>query len=223
MDKRYRVDVYFGPVTGVTPPISKREREIHGKFKKEIYRLYQSHTKSMTNQSGEEKRIDNRFRALGGLSIKIGFIAMMLALIATYFGIKHMLGYFGLSKDETATESLIRPEQIPYAKHILPVEKKPVFSFLSNAEKIFLTGEITIVKENHKSTEYNFEIEIDDTLLSLSHIDLAKLKYDVRILSRCMAVIHGPDFDGYALCRKREETKGWIEDMVVNPSGNDSI
>src|SRR5690606_9182900 len=68
--KLYRVDVYSGPVTGPVPPVSRREREIPGKFSKDIYALYKSHTKSEVG-AGNESRADGRFNILKGFQFKL--------------------------------------------------------------------------------------------------------------------------------------------------------
>ena len=71
-NKRFRVDVYDGPVSGPNPPKAKLLRQVHGgKYKAEIYRFYKSHTKSETGEAGDESRTDKRFNILGSGFIKV--------------------------------------------------------------------------------------------------------------------------------------------------------
>jgi zona occludens toxin len=215
LDKRYRVDVYFGSVTGPSPPISKREREIHGEFKKDTYELYKSHTKSVTGSVGNETRIDKRFRALGGLSIKIGLLAIVLALVGFSFGLKHLSQYY--TGDQSSATSLE-----PAPGNIAPVpsqtsiqKKESVLKFLSRAESIFITGEITIIKDGAKRTEFNFGIEFDNSHVDLTQFDLHKLGYEVSYINQCMFLVKGPDYNGYALCASQDKGQGWVENLVT--------
>ena len=62
---RFRVDIYHGPVTGTIGPKDRRDREIFGTYKSEIWDLYQSHTMSDSNSDGAlEAPIDKRHNAL---------------------------------------------------------------------------------------------------------------------------------------------------------------
>jgi len=61
MSGSYRIDVFQGVVTGSQPPIGKRQREILGKYRPEIFKLYKSHTMSQANHQGaDEKGMDAR-------------------------------------------------------------------------------------------------------------------------------------------------------------------
>ena len=96
----------------------------------------------------------------------------------------------------------------------------PVFKFLSKAEKIFFTGSLVTITNGKKYTQYNFEADFDDSIVYLSQVDLAKLKYDLQVVNECMVIIKGPDFDGYALCRQKQEKQGWIEGMVTESASS---
>jgi len=216
LDKRFRVDVYFGPVTGASPPVSKREREIQGKFKPEIYKLYKSHTKSVTGKAGNETRIDKRFNALGGLSIKLGMIAIVLGIIGSYYGYKHMVTYYGGKQEKKAELKRSTPSA--------PVATKPVkkiLRFLSKADSIYITGIFKANFPNGKSkTEYIFEVNMDESIVHLNQNELAKLGYEHSFINECMVTLKGADFEGYALCRKSTVRKGWVENLVSSNTGD---
>lgn len=59
--KKFRVDVFHGAVTGPRPPLGKRQREMYGSYKPEVYRFYKSHTMSQSGEAGaNETKIDRR-------------------------------------------------------------------------------------------------------------------------------------------------------------------
>ena len=100
MSKKYRVEVYFGPVTGAKPPKSKRDREVYGSFNKDTFALYKSHTKSETGEAGDEKRIDNRFNVLNGIGVKLGLAAFLALVFVVWKGGEVLSNYYG---NETTT------------------------------------------------------------------------------------------------------------------------
>ena len=66
MNKSYRVDIFHGAQSGATPPVSSRLRFITGRYKKEIFALYKSHTMAANDhQDGaNETKIDGRANIL---------------------------------------------------------------------------------------------------------------------------------------------------------------
>lgn len=59
--KRYRVDVYPGPVSGPNPPVAKRQRQMFGRYRAEVWQWYQSHTQSHAGEGGaNESKVDGR-------------------------------------------------------------------------------------------------------------------------------------------------------------------
>jgi Zonular occludens toxin (Zot) len=61
LSKSYRVDIYYGGVTGCTPNVNKRLRFIAGRYKKEVYALYKSQTMSdSAGGHGDESKVDGR-------------------------------------------------------------------------------------------------------------------------------------------------------------------
>lgn len=73
---RYRIDVYEGAVTGQKPSESRRIRQIFGKYQKEIFDLYRSHTLS-NNGAGNEEKADDRGNLLKGWKIKLSVAAIL--------------------------------------------------------------------------------------------------------------------------------------------------
>ena len=142
LNKKFRVDVYSGPVTGPSPPISRRESEIHGTFKSKVYALYQSHTKSKTGHAGDESRTDKRFSVFRSASFKIALVAFVVAATGVYFGAKSMLSsqmFAGMTNSQDIEQST-QLSTVP-AKETLQVRPAtpPAFKFLSLADKFHIT------------------------------------------------------------------------------------
>jgi hypothetical protein len=77
MSKAYRVDIYYGGVTGCTPNVNKRLRFLTGTYKKEVYSLYKSQTMSEAKGGhGDETKVDGRANMLKRPIVIIGAIAV---------------------------------------------------------------------------------------------------------------------------------------------------
>lgn len=102
---RYRVDVYTGGVTGDSPPERKRVRQLFGKYRAEVWRWYQSHTKSESGEGGaNETKLDGR----GVVWKSPAIIAMLIAIpFLLGFGVWAVVGFF--SKDRDAKVEVRRP------------------------------------------------------------------------------------------------------------------
>jgi zona occludens toxin len=87
-EKRFRVDIYSGAVTGQAPPESRRIRQVFGEYKSEVYRFYQSHTKSLTGMAGIETKVDRRANLLRSpmiiFGMPLGLLALVLGSCSTY-------------------------------------------------------------------------------------------------------------------------------------------
>jgi zona occludens toxin len=80
MSGSFRVDVYPGGRAGLQPVPSQRIREIFGKYRKEIFELYQSHTMSESGKSGaNEKHVDGRANIWRRPMIYVAGLAVVLA------------------------------------------------------------------------------------------------------------------------------------------------
>ena len=78
----YRVDVFHGAQTGATPSVSNRLRMITGRYRKDIFRLYRSHTMAAdADQVGvNEQKIDGRANILMRPAFVIGVVAVPVLL-----------------------------------------------------------------------------------------------------------------------------------------------
>jgi len=221
LNKRYRVDVYFGPVTGVSPPVSKREREIQGSFKKSIYSLYKSHTKSITGAAGDETRTDGRFNALGRMSIKLGVAAFVVCSIGAYYGLKHLNEeFFGDGDASLPESSTLQAATLSSGQPVPLVDSASALvsrkdKFLSLAESIYISWN----NGHFPKIDYRYTVTLPGSRVVLSNAELAVLQYDVRPISQCMVKITGPDYVGFALCARDKESQSWVEGLVTNTAG----
>ena len=76
MSGSFRVDIFHGAVTGATPPVSNRLRYIVGRYRKEIFALYKSHTMAVIEGSKpNEAKVDSRANILKRPAFVIGAVA----------------------------------------------------------------------------------------------------------------------------------------------------
>jgi zona occludens toxin len=224
LNKHFRVDVYSGCVTGSDPPVSKREREIHGKFKKDIFELYKSHTKSVTGSAGNETRIDKRFNVLGSVAIKAGFIVFVIASVAAWIGFKSLSDYYGSPKDGVKTDGgnhtvpINRPH--PPAQVALPRKQRP--NLLGKAKNVFITSHSVEWYGNRKMQTSMFEVHYDGAKAVLSDKQLSQLGYDIEIVSDCLAIVKYKETENFVLCRNDVRDRGWVESIVSGSNAVDS-
>lgn len=217
LKNHYRVDVYYGAVTGASPPISKRVSEIQGKFKKEVYALYKSHTKSMTGSAGNENRVDGRFNVLKGLNFRLGIAAGVVALcFAAYLIPKTLKAY---NYDSTTVKATDNPDlsatptgELP-STPIISSSRKQHIKFLSEADDIY----ISYNNGRFPKIQYRFTVNQGGNFTHLTSANLLTLDYTVDPVNECMVKVSGPDYNGVVLC-KREDSQGFIEEMLGGSS-----
>lgn len=76
-EKRFRCDVWKGPITGRKPP-GQPLRQSFGEYDPDIFPLYVSQTQSLTGGHGSEKRIDPRANILKSGRVKLAAAALVL-------------------------------------------------------------------------------------------------------------------------------------------------
>jgi len=231
--KRFRVDVYFGPVTGANPPTSRRDREIYGQFKSEITALYISHTKSTTGNAGNETRVDKRFNVFAGYGVKIGGLVLIILCIVVWKGSENLLKHFGsaeenpdvdppvslakLSSEPSLSPAKLYPEYpVSPAKVSPSLSEKPakpkIFNFLATAENIF----ITYNNGQFPNIDYRYLVVFEYSEVTLNYEEMQRLGYELEPVNQCMVKIKGPDYQGFALCETNREKSGWVESMVAS-------
>lgn len=89
MAKRFRTDVYAGPVSGPNPNSASALRQISGRYEEKVYRYYDSHTQSLSKKEGaDERAVDRR----GNVLMRPLMIAAPFVIVGLlWFGISHLL------------------------------------------------------------------------------------------------------------------------------------
>ncbi len=220
LSKNFRVDVYQGAVTGSSPPKSKRIRQIQGRFKKEIYKLYVSHTKSATGEAGDETRVDSRFNVLKGIGIKMGIVVIILAIVFTYYGLKELASFYGMDgevEDAKPESSHSIPNSRSESPSTVKVKaiKEPAIRFLSKAESVVIYFSSGIFPD----VDLRYKVEYEKSSAVLTTKELRSLSYDITIVNECTARIVGEDYDSFVMCEREEKKKTWVEGLVTQ---NDS-
>lgn len=79
--KAFRVDVFHGAVTGCTPNPKKALRQVPGRYRKEIYSLYRSHTMSQSDGLGaNEVKMDGRANVWMRPAFAVGVVVVPVLL-----------------------------------------------------------------------------------------------------------------------------------------------
>lgn len=203
LDKLFRVDVYSGAVTGNKPPVSQREREIHGgKFSQDIYQYYKSHTKSETGAAGNETRTDKRYNSFGRLSIKLGFFAFILLSVFLYFSARSSMKMYDEPAAKTPTaQPSSNPDnsQSPPISQVPQKKAPPKFpAFLSAAKQISVSYSIN----RSGADSVYFSVEFPDNWVTLDQNQLQALSYKTTRINDCLYRVTGPDYDSYIACLK---------------------
>lgn len=220
LNRGYRVDVYFGAVTGARPNPKIREREIFGKFSKDVYKYYKSHTKSKTGEAGDETRVDKRFSILGRLSIKIGVVALIVIFFLIYFGSKDVYKMYHPPTSQPVVSSSKPSTNSPQVSKSSSVDSVPVVvpaapvmpKFLSAARNLFVGYSLG----RGDSVEHYFVVRFDDYEVTLSSADLKTLGYSLVTISDCVVKVVGSDFNGFFLCAKHAERKEGFFSGIAN-------
>jgi zona occludens toxin (predicted ATPase) len=125
LSKRFRTDVYHGPVSGPNPPVGQALRQIFGKYEPKIYRYYSSHTQSESAKEGaNEASTDKRANVL---RTPLALIIPVVLLVLTVFGVwglrhgTHKLEGGGKAKTVDGLTSLA-PGGMPGTRAAAPVE-----------------------------------------------------------------------------------------------------
>jgi len=80
--RAYRVDVFHGCVTGCTPNPKKAIRQLTGRYRKEIYSLYKSHTMSEAGAQGaNETKMDGRANIFRRPVFIVGLVVCPILII----------------------------------------------------------------------------------------------------------------------------------------------
>lgn len=212
VNKKYRVDVFFGPVKHPYPA-NKRDNEFYGAYKKEVYCLYTSHTKSMTGNAGDETRTDKRFSILSGWRIKAMILFVILAVPFVIYALEKVANRYNINEE---TEIKVVSNDIKKENVIGNVAKqvnnqiKKIETLLSNASNIYISFNNGI----YPKVDYLIKIVYGRSEVTMNPLELYALGYSVTPLDQCLIKITGNDYDGYIMCQSNAEEEGMISGFV---------
>lgn len=211
LDKRFRVDVYTGAVAGPKPPQSALLRQLPGKFSKDIYQYYLSHTKSKTGEAGDETRTDKRANGLGGFSIKVGFWFFVFCGWLVWWGAgKYQEKFtFDEQQDSAVPVAAVTSEAQPQQISVQPAPPR-LPTFLKDVKTFF----VSMTLGERGSREYFYTAEFSDHRVFLSGADLEALGYQLLAVNDCLIRVTGHDFTGYAMCRRPKEETGFVQQFL---------
>lgn len=118
----FRVDIYNGSLKGPRYPVAQNARQLFGRYNKDVYKLYKSHTMSESATSGaNEKKIDGR----NNIFRRPIFIIGIPACIVISFGAWHMLR--GSMEKMTGHKASVTAAQPEAARPPPSPSDRPVF------------------------------------------------------------------------------------------------
>jgi len=208
--KKFRVDIYFGCVTGSCPPKSKLDRQIFGRYKPDVFKYYVSHTKSPNGVVGDETKTDNRSNALGGIMFKVVPVIMIFVAIYAYFAFSDVKKAYNPDVKEHSIEKKERVKILtvvnPPNSGNLPLKKNKKPTFLSRASSF------SIILSNgvFPKTQYRFRVKFDNSSSDFSYNELTKLDYVLKPINDCTVLVTGPDYNDYVMC-ELSDVDSWAE------------
>lgn len=150
--RRFRVDVYTGPVTGANPPARNRVRQMMGRYESKVYSLYQSHTQSQGSGAGAvEGSVDKRVVIWRSPMLWAGAAA---ALVLGVGGVWTVVNYFkrpgGKSDVAAVIDDPVTALGVPSRKGGAGREAAPAWRVsaevrIGNRREVWLTNGLEVV------------------------------------------------------------------------------
>lgn len=205
--KKFRVDVYYGCVTGPAPPKSKIDRQLYGSYKESVYKYYTSHTMSVGGVAGDETKTDSRSNALGGIMFKIVPVALVCLAVLSYYLFQDVVEEYGGGKEEKEVLVPVKKVSSNTSASKAPVPKKPKevpFLGKSSGFSIVLSSGV------FPNVIYRFKVVRDDQASTFSYNELTRLNYTIKPINECLVLVTGFDFNDYVMC-EIEGDSSWAQ------------
>lgn len=212
----YRIDIYAGAVTGQNPPKSAQIRQMYGKYNKDIYECYQSHTKSETGSAGDESKVDKRANVLKGFIFKFYPALFVIGVIFIIWAGGNFWSYY---KTGGSNESLATP--IPDSQNSATTtpgtEKAPAKPKKSD----FLSAWDYRIDYNNgfdlARTNWSFRLTDGDAQITVTRNDLLAMGYEFEAINKCLVVASRDSFKHLITCKKDRPTNGSLIDFNWAP------
>lgn len=210
LSKSYRVDVYSGPVAGSNPPLSKREREIFGKFDKSVFALYKSHTKSDSGP-GDESRADGRYNILKGAGFKAILAALAVLSYLVYLGSDSVSKSFG-NDPATTVQPVQSLDPATTIVQAAPVRSRPR-SLIDQASSVYIAYQTF-----SGFWDYVLRFDFDSTYSELTVSELLSLGYSVSPVAQCLLVLTDPAGRAHYVGCQSSEGAGFFDELASGAS-----
>lgn len=185
---KFRIDIYAGAVTGNRPPKHQLVRQQFGKYKKEVYALYKSHTKSDTGSAGDETKIDTRNNVLKGGIFKLLPVIAVVAVLGIWSALGALRDTYHMEQLESGVDQAAgseRPKAAGFqnAVYRVPEQKTDQLFFFKGRDTW-----ISFNMGNGKDIVYQFISKDNESFVELSVWDVRALGYSVTMINNCMVL-----------------------------------
>ena len=202
-NKKFRIDVYHGPITGAHPPKNKRDSQMFGKYKPAIYELYSSHTMSKTGLAGDESKTDKRSNIL------YSSYFMMLPIVVIVFG---LFIYYGFGQVKSGYTNPEQTENVQ-VKTASPSQQIVTNQVISEPVLDYVSGKHIAISWNNrklKAVHYIFTVSDNNSKVYLEERHLEQLGYSLEPVNECLVIIKGQSSQYYASCENKKENSGFF-------------
>jgi len=211
---KYRVDIYAGSITTDSPNLKNRVKDDYGKYKKEIYQFYKSHTSS-DEGAGNETRIDGRLNIWIGWKPKAFIILFIGLLYIVYAGLNNVYKSFVSEPEPKIKTAPIKnnlKRSPPVPPKSIKVKTKVEDKFLSKVSKIHISLNMGI----YPKVIYQFKAKIGSGSVDLNTEDLVTLGYRLRPINPCMVELIGQSYSQYIYCESNGNNGGLLSNAVTS-------
>lgn len=202
-EKRYRIDVYQGGVTGAQPPERLKLTSQFGKYKPEIFALYQSQTMNQSAEHGDESRVDARANLLNAASIKYGIPAAIVLFIFMCWGVVQVYNNaYGPSEEDSVSRETNNEEIMS------PVNAVQLRSKTAN-DQLFTDFDVHITFNlgNMPNINYRLMFENGSDYFTLSASQLRRLGFGITAIGSCLLKIEYSGESRLVTCRAYTENR----------------
>lgn len=217
MKNKFRIDIYQGAATGPNPPERQRLRQTFGRYSKEVYALYKSHTKSETGEAGVEDKVDRRANILKsgkivfipfGIAAGFFFVLMFIGAFKTFFGGSEAEASVLKQNDGLTLESSkVKKEVVHIRQQIIDVFHDRTLSIVMN-------------RGHYPDIDYTIRAEDGDHHFTVTKDEMLKLGYVIRPIGDCLVNITVNVKDYLVTCQAPDK-KQFI-DMDFGAIGSDA-
>lgn len=202
MDKRFRIDIYNGPVSGPKPPKTALVSQRTDKYESKFYDYYQSQTQNLADGHGVEETIDKRINVFNSPFFRTMLPAVFIVCgLIIYYGFGRVKSFYGVQEDDieepvAAAAPGALPDQVP--TQAAPKEVQHFYDGFK-AHISFNMG------TRPGNTRYLLTFIDGDYRVTLDQLALLRLGYDIEPISQCLVFLVGKGGRLAVTCKSEDE------------------